>query len=146
MIALKSNVPMSRQPRNAPRPCPSVRSPSLQVLVYLIRLADRCNVDLAAAAVRKLQKCAAVRRQPDSLHVQLRLIITTADKPRRPALRRNREKYPADKCRGRSDKYTAYAATPSASAAAAGAAGGREEGAGATESGSAGKGAPAAGS
>lgn len=27
------------------------------VLVYLIRLADRCNVDLTAAAVRKLQKC-----------------------------------------------------------------------------------------
>lgn len=30
---------------------------AVQVLVYLIRLADRCGVDLAAAVARKLQKC-----------------------------------------------------------------------------------------
>ncbi|GBF90852.1 hypothetical protein Rsub_03706 [Raphidocelis subcapitata] len=46
------------------------------VLLYLVRLADVCGVDLAAAVVDKLGKNAA--------------------------------KYPADKCRGRADKYSAY--------------------------------------
>jgi dCTP diphosphatase len=47
------------------------------VLLYLVRLADVCGVDLAAAALRKM--------------------------------RLNAAKYPADRARGRSDKYTAYA-------------------------------------
>lgn len=47
------------------------------VLLYLVRLADRCQIDLASAALRKM--------------------------------RRNAEKYPADKARGKSDKYTKYA-------------------------------------
>lgn len=34
--------------------------------------------------------------------------------PPPPLRRRNREKYPADRCRGRSDKYTAYADAPPA--------------------------------
>jgi hypothetical protein len=46
------------------------------VLLYLVRLADRCGVDLPAAALAKMKKNAA--------------------------------KYPADRARGRSDKYTAY--------------------------------------
>ena len=51
---------------------------------YLVRLADKCDVDLSAAVQRKLQ--------------------------------RNAEKYPADRCRGSSAKYTEYAgaAAPSA--------------------------------
>jgi len=46
------------------------------VLLYLVRLSDRCGVDLAAAACRKME--------------------------------RNRQKYPVEKVKGRSDKYTAY--------------------------------------
>ena len=46
------------------------------VLVYLIRLADRCHVDLPTAVLNKI------------------------------AL--NEKKYPADKVRGSSQKYTAY--------------------------------------
>uniref|UniRef100_A0A1E1WXZ0 dCTP pyrophosphatase 1 n=1 Tax=Amblyomma aureolatum TaxID=187763 RepID=A0A1E1WXZ0_9ACAR len=46
------------------------------VLVYLIRLADRCQVDLPAAVLRKIEL--------------------------------NRQKYPASKVYGKSDKYTAY--------------------------------------
>ena len=46
------------------------------VLLYLVRLADLCRVDLPAAALRKM--------------------------------RRNAEKYPVDRCRGSSAKYTAY--------------------------------------
>ena len=46
------------------------------VLLYLVRLSDRCGVDLGAAALRKMGL--------------------------------NRKKYPADKAKGRSDKYTAY--------------------------------------
>ncbi|GBG88023.1 hypothetical protein CBR_g46394 [Chara braunii] len=46
------------------------------VLLYLVRLADSCDIDLGAAALRKL--------------------------------RLNEAKYPADKCRGSSKKYTAY--------------------------------------
>eukprot|EP00467_Chlorarachnion_reptans_P017000 CAMPEP_0114522442 /NCGR_PEP_ID=MMETSP0109-20121206/20740_1 /TAXON_ID=29199 /ORGANISM="Chlorarachnion reptans, Strain CCCM449" /LENGTH=181 /DNA_ID=CAMNT_0001703651 /DNA_START=74 /DNA_END=620 /DNA_ORIENTATION=+ len=46
------------------------------VLIYLIRLADRCQIDMATAALKKLKKNAA--------------------------------KYPADKARGKSDKYTSY--------------------------------------
>uniref|UniRef100_A0A023FTD9 dCTP pyrophosphatase 1 n=1 Tax=Amblyomma parvum TaxID=251391 RepID=A0A023FTD9_AMBPA len=46
------------------------------VLVYLIRLADRCEVDLPAAVLRKIEL--------------------------------NRQKYPASKVYGKSDKYTAY--------------------------------------
>jgi dCTP diphosphatase len=48
------------------------------VLLYTLRLADVCGVDLAAAARAKLAANAA--------------------------------KYPADLCRGRSDKYTTYVA------------------------------------
>jgi len=47
------------------------------VLLYLVRLADLCAVDLPSAALRKM--------------------------------RRNAEKYPAERCKGKSDKYTAYA-------------------------------------
>jgi len=47
------------------------------VLLYLVRLADRCGVDLAAAAEAKMAKNAA--------------------------------KYPADRCKGSSAKYSAYA-------------------------------------
>mmetsp|Transcript_46939 Transcript_46939/g.75444 ORF Transcript_46939/g.75444 Transcript_46939/m.75444 type:complete len:196 (-) Transcript_46939:106-693(-) len=46
------------------------------VLIYLVRLADRCQIDLASAARRKMEQ--------------------------------NALKYPADKAKGRSDKYTAY--------------------------------------
>lgn len=46
------------------------------VLVYLVRLADRCEVDLPAAVLRKIEL--------------------------------NRQKYPASKVYGKSDKYTAY--------------------------------------
>lgn len=46
------------------------------VLLYLVRMADACDIDLATAAVDKIKKNAA--------------------------------KYPADKCRGSSAKYTAY--------------------------------------
>ncbi|KAL1441999.1 hypothetical protein MTO96_000997 [Rhipicephalus appendiculatus] len=46
------------------------------VLVYLVRLADRCQVDLPAAVLRKVEL--------------------------------NRQKYPASKVYGKSDKYTAY--------------------------------------
>lgn len=45
-------------------------------LLYLVRLSDRCGVDLAEAALMKIEK--------------------------------NRVKYPAEKSRGRADKYTAY--------------------------------------
>ena len=47
------------------------------VLLYTIRLADRCGIDLSAAALAKLKK--------------------------------NASKYPADRVRGRSDKYNEYA-------------------------------------
>lgn len=60
------------------------------VLLYLLRLSDVTGVDLATAALKKMEL--------------------------------NRKKYPADKCKGRSDKYTAYvadAASASASTAAA---------------------------
>ena len=60
------------------------------VLLYLVRLADRCGVDLAAAAARKM------------------------------AL--NRIKYPADRARGSSQKYTAYAAPAGAADGSAGSA------------------------
>ncbi len=46
------------------------------VLIYLVRLADRLGVDPLDAAKRKLEK--------------------------------NEERYPADRARGRSDKYTEY--------------------------------------
>ena len=46
------------------------------VLLYLVRLADKCDVDLAAVTARKL--------------------------------RRNAEKYPADRVRGSSKKYNEY--------------------------------------
>ena len=46
------------------------------VLLYLIRLADACGVNLAEAALQKMQ--------------------------------RNAAKYPADRCRGSSAKYTQY--------------------------------------
>ncbi len=46
------------------------------VLLYLVRLADRCGIDLAEAVTKKLEKNAA--------------------------------KYPAEACKGKSDKYTAY--------------------------------------
>ncbi|MBJ37097.1 MAG: nucleotide pyrophosphohydrolase [Gammaproteobacteria bacterium] len=46
------------------------------VLIYLVRLADRLGIDPLDAAANKLRK--------------------------------NAEKYPADKSRGRSDKYTSY--------------------------------------
>lgn len=46
------------------------------VLLYLVRLSDRCGVNLADAVEKKMEKNAA--------------------------------KYPADKCAGKSDKYTAY--------------------------------------
>ncbi|GAB5353294.1 hypothetical protein AAMO2058_000024900 [Amorphochlora amoebiformis] len=46
------------------------------VLLYLIRLSDRCHIDLPTAALRKMEK--------------------------------NRRKYPKDKVKGKSDKYTAY--------------------------------------
>ena len=49
------------------------------VLLYLVRLSDLCNIDLPAAALRKVE--------------------------------RNKAKYPVDRCRGRSDKYTAYQET-----------------------------------
>jgi dCTP diphosphatase len=45
-------------------------------LLYLVRLSDRCGVDLAEAALKKIEK--------------------------------NRVKYPAEKARGKADKYTAY--------------------------------------
>ena len=50
------------------------------VLIYLVRLADRLNIDLLAAAEEKM----AI----------------------------NAEKYPADRSRGRADKYTRYTETP----------------------------------
>jgi dCTP diphosphatase len=53
------------------------------VLLYLVRLADRCGVNLPLAAIDKMKKNAA--------------------------------KYPADKAKGRSDKYTAYNATTATS-------------------------------
>ena len=46
------------------------------VLLYLIRLSDKCGIDLASAAQDKIKK--------------------------------NEIKYPVDKCKGSSDKYTAY--------------------------------------
>ena len=46
------------------------------VLIYLVRLADKCDIDLLRAAEQKLQK--------------------------------NRLKYPADRVRGSSKKYTEY--------------------------------------
>ena len=46
------------------------------VLLYLVRLADRCDIDLLAAAQRKLTI--------------------------------NGQKYPANKVKGRSEKYTEY--------------------------------------
>ena len=46
------------------------------VLLYLVRLADVCGVDLSTAVMNKFEK--------------------------------NRAKYPVDKCRGSSKKYTAY--------------------------------------
>jgi len=49
------------------------------VLLYLVRLSDLCNIDLPAAALRKVE--------------------------------RNKAKYPVDRCKGRSDKYTAYQET-----------------------------------
>lgn len=49
------------------------------VLLYLVRLADRCGVDLAAAAEAKMEKNAA--------------------------------KYPAERCKGSSAKYSAYTST-----------------------------------
>ena len=61
------------------------------VFLYLLRLADRCHVDISAAALEKLRKNAA--------------------------------KYPADRCRGSSDKYTAYADAETEGGAAAGAGG-----------------------
>ena len=56
-------------------------------LLYLVRLADRCGVDLAAAVQAKIIK--------------------------------NAEKYPSDKARSKSDKYTTYAAAGAGSAVAA---------------------------
>ena len=61
------------------------------VFLYLLRLADRCHVDISAAALEKLRKNAA--------------------------------KYPADRCRGSSDKYTAYANAEAEDGAKAGAGG-----------------------
>jgi dCTP diphosphatase len=49
-------------------------------LLYVVRLADRCGVDLDAAVLAKLAQ--------------------------------NRAKYPADKCKGSSAKYTAYVTQP----------------------------------
>ncbi len=46
------------------------------VLIYLVRLADKCDIDLMDAAERKLEK--------------------------------NRKRYPADKVRGSSKKYSDY--------------------------------------
>lgn len=46
------------------------------VLIYLIRLSDRCGIDLPTAVLQKFEK--------------------------------NAKKYPAEKCFGKSDKYTAY--------------------------------------
>ena len=60
------------------------------VLLYLLRLADVCAIDLPSAAARKIE--------------------------------RNGEKYPADRCAGSAEKYTAYlppadaSSDPSASA------------------------------
>jgi dCTP diphosphatase len=54
----------------------NVKDELADVLLYLVRLADRCGVDLASAVKAKLLKNAA--------------------------------KYPVDKCKGVSDKYTAY--------------------------------------
>ena len=55
------------------------------VLLYLVRLADVCAVDLPSAAVRKMK--------------------------------RNGEKYPADRCAGSAEKYTAYLPPVAASSA-----------------------------
>lgn len=60
------------------------------MLVYLVRLADRCDVDLSAAALRKLALNAA--------------------------------KYPADRVRGRSEKYDEYDGSAGAKEGAAAAA------------------------
>ena len=46
------------------------------VLLYLIRLSDQCGIDLASAAIDKMEK--------------------------------NARKYPAEQCKGSSDKYTTY--------------------------------------
>lgn len=54
----------------------NVQDELADVLLYLIRLADRCDVDLGAAVRAKMVK--------------------------------NAEKYPMEKCKGVSDKYTAY--------------------------------------
>ncbi|CAD7954232.1 unnamed protein product [Amoebophrya sp. A25] len=54
-----------------------VRDEMADVLSYLVRLADVCDVDLLAAFHEKMQK--------------------------------NRAKYPPHLCKGRADKYTAYA-------------------------------------
>lgn len=57
------------------------------MLLYLVRLACACGIDLAAAALQKLEKNAA--------------------------------KYPAERCRGSSAKYTAYGAAQQAQQQAA---------------------------
>ncbi|XP_033743771.1 dCTP pyrophosphatase 1-like [Pecten maximus] len=46
------------------------------VMLYLVRLADRCHIDLPTAVINKMEQ--------------------------------NRQKYPADKVYGKSDKYTEY--------------------------------------
>lgn len=58
------------------------------ILLYLIRLSDRCGIDLGSAALRKMET--------------------------------NARKYPADKARGSSAKYTAYQSDSAAAEASAG--------------------------
>ena len=54
----------------------AVRQELGDILIYLVRLADRLGVNLVTAAKAKLEM--------------------------------NKKKYPADRVRGRADKYTAY--------------------------------------
>ena len=67
-----------REPTKHPHDTPHLRAGEelSDVLLYLIRLADACGINLAEAALQKMQ--------------------------------RNAAKYPADRCRGSSAKYTRY--------------------------------------
>ena len=65
------------------------------VLLYLVRLADTCAIDLGAAALAKMEKNAA--------------------------------KYPVERCRGSSKKYTAYAGGGGAAAGGAAATAAEQE-------------------
>ena len=81
------------------------------MLIYVLRLADVCGVDLAAAALRKIELNAR------ATGVVARDSLSRAEFERAQDESSEREtdttqarKYPADKARGSSAKYTAYSA------------------------------------